>query len=67
MFTTIDKALLMRAARHLETRARNLEVSNLPWGATPEGKVAKREYDRLKRDARDLRSLGQRLSKPAQP
>lgn len=60
-FTSIDKALLLRAARHLEERALNLEVSNSPWGATPEGKIAKRVFDRLKRDARDLRSLAKRL------
>lgn len=63
MFTTIDKALLMRTARHLEQVAGKLEAY-MPW--TAETRAAKLEYDRLKRDARDLRALGQRLSKPAQ-
>lgn len=63
--TALDKALLMRTARHLEERAAELERSYTPWGASPEGKRAKRVYDRLLRDARDLRTLAKRLTKPA--
>jgi len=60
-FTATDKALMLRAARHLTERAVNLAASNTPWGATPEGKIAKQQYDRLLRDERDLRALVKRL------
>ena len=68
-FTRTDKALMERAARHLAERANNLELSNTPWGSTPEGRDAKRLHDRLRRDERDLRALAKRLvgNQPTMP
>ena len=61
-FTLTDKSLMLRAARILEGDAGVLESSHGPvWSATADGKTAKREFDRLLRDARDLRSLVRRF------
>ncbi len=61
-FTLTDKSLMLRAARILETDASVLEASHGPvWSATAEGPAAKREHDRLLRDARDLRTLCKRF------
>ena len=66
VFTRTDKALIDRAARHLKDTARELQRSTGPvWSATDGGKKAKRVYDRLMRDERDLRVLGKRLEKAA--
>lgn len=62
-FTSTDRALLQRCARNLEGEAAALNASYaIPngWGASAEGREAKREYDRLLRDARDLRALAKR-------
>lgn len=64
VFTRTDKALIDRAARHLKDTARELQRSTGPvWSATEGGKKAKRVYDRLMRDERDLRMLARRLEK----
>lgn len=59
VFTGPDKALLERAARSFDAQAKALNwdgVSDLK-----KRKSVKLEFDRLKRDAFDLRALGQRL------
>ncbi len=63
VFTGPDKALLDRAARMMEASAKALR-----WEAIEDSKkrkTAKLEYDRLLRDAHDLRSLGVRLKSVA--
>lgn len=59
VFTGPDKALLERAARSFDAQAKALN-----WEAVTDlkkRKSVKLEFDRLKRDAFDLRALGQRL------
>lgn len=58
IFTGSDKALLDRAARMMDREAKRLAWDVLPPGAGR--KTAKLEFDRLTRDARDLRALGKR-------
>lgn len=66
VFTRTDKALVDRAARHLKETAQELQRSEGPvWSATESGKKAKRVFDRLMRDERDLRMLARRLEKLA--
>ena len=63
VFTGPDKALLDRAARFFDQQAVALN-----WEAIEESKkrqATKLEFDRLKRDAFDLRALGMRLKKAA--
>lgn len=62
MFTKTDKALLDRSALRLQKSAAALQSENPVWGATVASKKAKLEYDRLMRDARDLRTLGKRIA-----
>ena len=74
VFTGTDKSLLMRAARLLLDQASTLERSyGQNWAADPDHRAAKLEFDRLHRDARDLRALAHRyealvgpLKKPRQ-
>jgi hypothetical protein len=54
--SSLDRALLHRAARHLEEEAAAVKRSHEPWGGA-EGRLEKRRY---MRDARDLRALGRR-------
>lgn len=62
VFTKTDKALLDRSARHLHETAIELQRSEGPvWSATESGKKAKKVFDRLLRDERDLRELAKRL------
>lgn len=62
IFTKTDKALLDRVARLVRDEARVLEAQHGPaWAATKAGQEAKREYDRLQRDERDLRALARRF------
>lgn len=64
VFTRTDKALIDRAARLVLDQAKIEENLHGPvWAATAEGKDAKRRFDRLQRDARDLRALARRLEK----
>ncbi len=64
MFTMTDKALLDRAALRT-TKAANVIKSVHPiWGASKDSKTAKREYDRLMRDAHDMRALAKRFTPP---
>lgn len=71
VFTKTDKALLDRAARHLQSRAKSLvKLHEGHWSLTKEAKAAKLEFDRLLRDERDLRALARLLekaSKAAEP
>lgn len=63
IFTGPDKALLDRSARLFDAQAKALN-----WeGETDlkKRKTKKAEFDRLKRDAFDLRALGVRLKKTA--
>ena len=61
-FTLTDKTLMLRAARFLNAEAAVLEASHGPvWVATQEGIVAKKQFDRLLRDARDMKTLVRRL------
>lgn len=60
IFTGTDKALLDRTARMLDTQAKATAweaITNLK-----SRRVAKLEFDRLCRDARDLRALGKRIN-----
>lgn len=60
IFTGTDKALLDRTARMLDTQAKATAweaITNLK-----SRRVAKLEFDRLCRDARDLRALGKRIA-----
>lgn len=62
LFTTTNKALMQRAARNMTEQAAVLKNSyGQNWAASKEAKVAKRQYDRLLRDARDLRELADAL------
>ena len=65
MFTKTEKALLDRAARRAADQATALQKSlgGLSWGATKATKKSKLEFDRLMRDHRDLRALGNALLK----
>jgi hypothetical protein len=66
IFTKTDKALLDRAARIVHDQARIEETTHGPvWAATAEGKEAKKRFDRLLRDERDLRQLARRLESTA--
>ena len=57
-----DINLINRAIRHIHTSAKiELALSDLGRQSTPESKKAKRRYDRLTRDERDLRMLRNRL------
>ncbi len=65
IFTKTDKTLLDRAARIIHNQAVVEENSYKgdTWAATETGKEAKKRYDRLLRDERDLRALAKRLEK----
>jgi len=67
LFTLTDKALLMRAAREFDARAQALYDSHVGLWNASQKKCAedKREHDRLRRDAHDLRTLAKRLIVPA--
>lgn len=67
MFSGLDKSLLQRAARLLEQQAMVLRKSTIVDGGWVGAKAAKREFDALMRDARDLRSVVKRLAAPAAP
>lgn len=62
VFTGPDKSLLDRSARAAEAQAKLLGWEALTGQAR---KKAKLEYDRLMRDAHDLRLMGVRLTKVA--
>ena len=66
-FSGIDKALLQRAARLLESQAAGIEKSKTNGGNWAGARAAKREFDALMRDARDLRSAVKRFAAPATP
>lgn len=61
VFTGPDKALLDRAARSFDQQAAALNWESIT--DLKKRKAAKLEFDRLKRDAFDLRALGVRLRK----
>lgn len=61
-FTKEDRNLLNRVSRTLRATAQ-LEANGYGpnWGASAEGREAKRRYDRILRDERDLTALRKRL------
>lgn len=68
VFTGTDKALLLRAGRLLLEQAQTLENSHgQNWAANSESREAKAEFDRLHRDARDLKALAKRYEKLVGP
>ena len=66
-FSGIDKALLQRAARLLEIQARSIELVKTDGGGWAGARDAKRAFDALMRDARDLRAVVKRFAAPAAP
>ena len=64
-FTLTDKTLLDRAARLINDQARLLGTNHGTdgWSTDDVARKAKLVYDRLLRDERDLRALGQRMAK----
>lgn len=63
MFTLTDKGLLDRAARLLLEHASQIENSyGRPAWVGEEARKQKLIFDRLQRDARDLRTLGKRMA-----
>lgn len=63
MFTKADKNLLARVCRILNGEAGALEERHgANWAGSEEALRAKRVYDRLCREARDLAALNARLS-----
>ncbi len=64
MFTMTDKSLLDRAALRTTVAANCIKSCHPIWGATADSKKAKREYDRLMRDAHDMRALAKRMVPP---
>lgn len=61
IFTGFDKALLERTARLLDAQAKRTGWEDI--ADSRKRKSAKLEFDRLTRDARDLRMLAARLMK----
>lgn len=61
IFTKADKVLMMRTARALEQKAEEIRIEQGFWSGTAASKNAKKQYDRLMRDWRDLRMLAKRL------
>lgn len=62
-FTRVDRNLMLRVGLWLRKQAENLERQHgANWAASPEAKQAKRDYDRLRREERDLYALRQRLN-----
>lgn len=66
MITKPDQNLLVRAARVLQANAKRLQrLYGTDWNADKDAKQAKRDFDRLLKEERDLRALIKRLAKPA--
>lgn len=64
IYTLTDKTLMMRAARQLKEQADVLlNRYGTNWAENDESKGAKRKFDRLLRDERDLRMLAKRFEK----
>lgn len=63
IFTGPDKALFDRAARSFDEQAAALKWEDIT--DLKKRKAVKLQFDRLKRDAFDLRALGVRLKKAA--
>ena len=65
VFTKTDKTLLDRAARIVHNQAVIEETSykGESWSTSEVGKEAKKRYDRLLRDERDLSANDKRLDK----
>ena len=61
-FTRVDRNLLLRVGKHLQAAAK-LEFNGYGanWGADAESREAKKRYDRLLRDERDLEAMRKRL------
>lgn len=61
-FTRVDRNLLLRVGKHLAAAAQ-LEENGYGqnWGASSDAREAKKRFDRLHRDRRDLDALRKRL------
>lgn len=67
IYTLTDKTLMMRAARKLKEQADQLLACyGANWAESKATREAKREFDRLLRDERDLRMLAKRFEKAMQ-
>lgn len=63
MITVADRNLMARVGRILRDRAAELEAEHgANWAASPESRQAKRLFDRLHREERDLAALRLRLN-----
>ena len=64
LLSNADINLINRAIRHIRVMAAAIQGTNGPsWGPDAESKNAKRAYDRLMRDDRDMVALRKRLEK----
>ncbi len=62
LLSKADINLINRAILHIRSISNvDFQTYGSDWGATRESKSAKRHYDRLKRDERDLIALRRRL------
>mgnify|MGYP001614681918 CR=1 FL=1 len=66
--TRTDRALIIRVGVHLRTAAQ-LEFNGYGqnWGADAKAREAKKRYDRLRRDERDLEALRKRREAQVPP
>lgn len=63
-----DSNLLVRVEKIVRAQANQLEKQHgANWAATAEARQAKRDHDRLRREAHDLAAMRQRLSKAPNP
>lgn len=62
MFTRVDRNLLVRIGKQLAEDAQTEENGyGNNWGGSADAREAKRRFDRLQRDRRDLEALRKRL------
>jgi hypothetical protein len=61
MITKLDIHLLTRVGKLLTDDAAMIEATETPWTTDAFSKSAKRKYDRILREARDLAALRKRL------
>ena len=67
-FTRTDRALLIRIGGHLREAAQTeFNGYGNNWGASADSREAKKTYDRLLRDERDLEALRKRLEAEVPP
>ena len=67
-FTRTDRALLIRIGGHLREAAQTeFNGYGNDWGGSADSREAKKAYDRLLRDERDLEALRKRLEAQMPP